>query len=149
SLQACRSYCITEIVNFRGHFRLEAGPWSTVAWRPHAPAPRAASGASVAEPVKRLAWDDFRLVNAIADARSLPAAARLLGINHSTVFRRLAQIEATLGLTLFERGRAGYALTPAGEEMVALAQQIDENIHSFTRKIAGQEIAPSGELRVT
>jgi len=96
-----------------------------------------------------LAWDDFRIVNAIADARSLPGAAQRLGINHSTVFRRLGQIEKTLGATLFERHRTGYTLTPAGEEMVTLAQQIDENITSFTRKIAGQEIAPAGELRVT
>ena len=103
----------------------------------------------MAEPIKNLAWDDFWLVNAIADARSLPGAAVLLGINHSTVFRRLGQIEEALGVTLFERHRSGYALTPAGEAMVALAQQINENITSFTRKIAGQEIAPAGELRVT
>jgi DNA-binding transcriptional LysR family regulator len=103
----------------------------------------------MAEQFKNLAWDDFRLVYAIADARSLPGAAQLLGINHSTVFRRLGQIEKALGATLFERRRAGYSLTPAGEEMVALAQQIDENITSFTRKIARQEIAPAGELRVT
>jgi DNA-binding transcriptional LysR family regulator len=103
----------------------------------------------MAEQFKNLAWDDFRLVNAIADARSLPGAAQLLGINHSTVFRRLGQIEGVLGATLFERHRTGYSLTPAGEEMVALAQQINENITSFTRKIAGQEIAPAGELRVT
>jgi DNA-binding transcriptional LysR family regulator len=98
---------------------------------------------------ENLAWDDFRVVNAIADARSLPGAAQRLGINHSTVFRRLGQIEKTLGATLFERHRTGYTLTPAGEEMVTLAQQINENITSFTRKIAGQEIAPAGELRVT
>ena len=91
----------------------------------------------MAEPIKNLAWDDFWLVNAIADARSLPGAAVLLGINHSTVFRRLGQIEEALGVTLFERHRSGYALTPAGEAMVALAQQINENITSFTRKIAG------------
>jgi DNA-binding transcriptional LysR family regulator len=103
----------------------------------------------MAEPIKNLAWDDFRLINAIAEARSLPGAAVLLGINHSTVFRRLGQIEEALGVTLFERHRTGYTLTPAGEAMVALAQQINENITSFTRKIAGQEIAPAGELRVT
>ena len=66
----------------------------------------------MAEPIKNLAWDDFWLVNAIADARSLPGAAVLLGINHSTVFRRLGQIEEALGVTLFERHRSGYALTP-------------------------------------
>jgi DNA-binding transcriptional LysR family regulator len=59
------------------------------------------------EPYKNLAWDDFRLIKAIADVRSLPAAAMLLGVNHSTVFRRLAQIEEALGAKLFERHRSG------------------------------------------
>ncbi|MDB5592351.1 LysR family transcriptional regulator [Enterovirga sp.] len=101
------------------------------------------------EPYKNLAWDDFRLVKAVAEARTLPAAASLLGLNHSTVFRRLGQIEAALGATLFERHRAGYAATAAGEEMAALAARLDADITSFTRKVAGQEVSPSGELRVT
>jgi DNA-binding transcriptional LysR family regulator len=103
----------------------------------------------MAEPFKNLAWDDFRLVKAIAEARGMPGASDRLGINQSTVFRRLGQIEAALGSTLFERHRAGYALTPMGEEMVALAQRFDIDITAFTRKIAGQEIAPEGELLVT
>ncbi|WP_445504090.1 LysR family transcriptional regulator [Microvirga sp. G4-2] len=101
------------------------------------------------EPYKNLSWDDFRLIKAIADVRSLPAAAALLGINHSTVFRRLGQIEDALGAKLFERHRSGYTLTTVGEEMVALAQRVDEDITAFTRKMAGRELAPAGELRVT
>jgi DNA-binding transcriptional LysR family regulator len=98
---------------------------------------------------KDISWDDFRLVKAIAEARGLPGAAAQLGVNHSTVFRRLAQIEENLGATLFERRRGGYALTPAGEAMAALAARLGEDIMSFTRKLAGQEFLPSGELRVT
>jgi DNA-binding transcriptional LysR family regulator len=100
-------------------------------------------------PLKTLPWDDFRLVKAVADARALPAAAAQIGVNHSTIFRRLRQIEKALGVTLFERHRTGYILTPAGEEMVNLATQLDENIAAFTRRLAGREITPSGELRVT
>jgi DNA-binding transcriptional LysR family regulator len=81
--------------------------------------------------------------------RSLPAAAAILGINHSTVFRRLAQIEEALGAKLFERHRSGYTLTTVGEEMVALAQRVDDDITAFTRKLAGRELSPAGELRVT
>ena len=54
-----------------------------------------------------LSWDDFRYVKAIAEARSLASAGEHLGVNHSTVFRRLGQIEQHLGSRLFERGRAG------------------------------------------
>lgn len=103
----------------------------------------------MAEPFKNLAWDDFRLIKAVADARSLPAAAVQMGVNHSTVFRRLKQIEEALGVALFVRHRTGYALTPAGEEVVALAERVDADITSVTRKIAGRELAPAGELRVT
>jgi DNA-binding transcriptional LysR family regulator len=101
------------------------------------------------ERFKNLAWDDFRLVRAIADGRGLSGAAAELGVNHSTVFRRLAQLEEALGARLFDRHRSGYAPTPAGEEMVALARRLDDDITAFTRRLAGQEIAPSGELRVT
>jgi DNA-binding transcriptional LysR family regulator len=96
-----------------------------------------------------LSWDDFRYVKAIADARSLSAAATDLGVNHSTVFRRLGQIEQELGSRLFERGRAGYALTACGEEMVQLAERMGEHIVNFERKVSGHDLRPSGELRIT
>jgi DNA-binding transcriptional LysR family regulator len=98
---------------------------------------------------QNLDWDDFRLVKIIAEASGLAGAAERLGVNHSTVFRRLGQMEEGLGVKLFERHRTGYVLTPAGEEMAALAEQMEENVTSFTRKLAGQAVAPAGELRVT
>jgi DNA-binding transcriptional LysR family regulator len=99
--------------------------------------------------LRNLAWDDFRLVKAVADARGLTGAAERLGVNHSTMFRRLGQIEDALGVALFERHRTGYALTTAGEEMVALAERMDEDVTAFARKLAGRELSPAGELRVT
>ena len=97
----------------------------------------------------RLAWDDFRLVKTIAEAKGLAGAAERLGINHSTVFRRLGALEDGLKVKLFERHRAGYALSPAGEEMAALAERMEEDVASFARKLAGQVVTPAGELRVT
>lgn len=96
-----------------------------------------------------LSWDDFRYTKAIAETRSLGRAAEVLGVNHSTVFRRLAQIEERLGSRLFERSRTGYVLTPCGEEMVQLAARMDEEIVSFERRVTGHDLRPSGELRVT
>ena len=100
------------------------------------------------ETARTLAWDDFRLINAIAETRNLPAAAGRLGIDHSTVFRRLRQVEALLATPLFERHRTGYTLTTAGEEVAALAARVDEDITAVTRRLAGQMPAPSGEIRV-
>jgi DNA-binding transcriptional LysR family regulator len=97
----------------------------------------------------RIPWDDFRLVKAIADTKSLNGAAALLNINHSTVFRRLADLEKRLGAILFERHRTGYALTPAGDEMAQLAARMDDDVEAFVRKLDGQSLVPSGELRVT
>lgn len=96
-----------------------------------------------------LAWDDFRLVKTIAEAKGLSGAAERLGVNHSTVFRRLGQLEEALGVKLFERHRTGYALTPAGEEMASLAERMEEDVSGFARKLAGQTMRPAGELRVT
>lgn len=96
-----------------------------------------------------LSWDDFRYIKTIASAGTLAGAARALGVNHSTVFRRLAQIEDRAGAPLFERGRTGYALTARGEEMARVAARMDDDILAFERRVAGQDMRPSGELRVT
>lgn len=100
-------------------------------------------------PTSKLAWDDFRLIKAIADAGGLTGAAAALGVNHSTVFRRLGQIEEQLGHALFERRKTGYVATSAGEEMTALASRIDDDVTAFGRRLAGRDLAPSGELRIT
>ena len=96
-----------------------------------------------------LSWDEFRLVKAIADARSLVGAAETLGLNHSTIFRRLGAVEDALGARLFERSRSGYQPTAAGEEMVALATGIADSVVEFERRVAGRDVKPSGELRIT
>jgi DNA-binding transcriptional LysR family regulator len=103
----------------------------------------------MADPSTTPAWDDLRLVKAIADAKGLAGAAARLGVNHSTVFRRLGQLEVLLGTTLFERHRTGYALTCAGEEMAALAERIEEDVSALSRRLAGRQLLPAGELRVT
>lgn len=96
-----------------------------------------------------VSWDDFRLVKAIADAGGLMGAASALGVNHSTVFRRLGQIESQIGMSLFERRKTGYIATPAGEEMAALATRMEDDVTTFSRRLAGREIEPAGEVRVT
>ncbi len=96
-----------------------------------------------------LSWDEFRLVKAIADSRSLTGAAELLGLNHSTVFRRLAALEKSIGARLFERSRAGYQTTGAGDEMVAVAAKMADSIIEFERRVAGRDAKPTGQLRVT
>ncbi len=96
-----------------------------------------------------LSWDEFRLVKAVSDSRSLGGAAEALGLNHSTVFRRLAALEAAVGARLFERSRSGYQPTAAGDEMVTLATKMADSIVEFERRVAGRDVTPTGKLRVT
>jgi DNA-binding transcriptional LysR family regulator len=96
-----------------------------------------------------ISWDEFRLVKAIADAKSLVGAAEKLGINHSTVFRRLGALEEAIGAQLFERSRNAYVATSAGEEMIALAGRMEQEIIGFERTVAGRSAKPSGELKLT
>ena len=99
--------------------------------------------------MQNISWDEFRLVKAIANTGSLAGAGDVLALNHSTVFRRLNALEQDLGSRLFERARTGYVPTPAGEEMVSLAARIFDDITEFERRVAGRDVKPSGELRVT
>lgn len=96
-----------------------------------------------------VAWDEFRLVRAIAERGALAPAAAHLGINPSTAFRRLAAVEAGLGARLFERHRSGYVPTPAGEAMAAAATRMEEEVARFDREVADRAQTPSGLLRVT
>ncbi|WP_279482872.1 LysR family transcriptional regulator [Aureimonas sp. SK2] len=97
----------------------------------------------------RLAWDDLRLVGAVAEVGTLPAAADRLGVAHSTVFRRLRQIEGTMGCALFERNGARLVPTPAGEEIAALAREVGSAVDAAALRLAGREPVPAGEVRVT
>ncbi|HHX89890.1 MAG TPA: LysR family transcriptional regulator [Paracoccus sp.] len=94
-------------------------------------------------------WDDLRLFLAVARAGSLSGAARTIGVNHSTVFRRIAAFEEALGVRLFDRLPKGYALTAAGEEMQESALRVEEEIADLGRRVTGQDLRLSGVLRVT
>jgi molybdate transport repressor ModE-like protein len=97
----------------------------------------------------KLDWDDLRSFLAIAREGSLQGAARALGVNHSTVFRRLNALEATLGARLCERRPGGYALTPAGEDMRASAERVEDEVKGLERRLLGGDVRLSGSLRVT
>lgn len=96
-----------------------------------------------------LNWNDLRVVLAIAREGSLSGAARRLGVKHSTVFRRLGTVEAAIGTRLFERFRDGYAPTPAGETAAASAGRLEDEVLTLERKLSGQDLRPSGLVRIT
>jgi molybdate transport repressor ModE-like protein len=95
-------------------------------------------------------WNDFRLVLAVQRAGTLTAAAKTMGIDHSTAFRRLNALEAEIGVRLFERLPGGiYQATAAGERMAAAAERIEEETLALDRDLVGQDHRLSGRLRIT
>ncbi len=94
-------------------------------------------------------WDDVRYFLAVARGGSVRAAAERLAVNHATVLRRIAQLEARLGVQLFEKLPSGYRMTEAGEEVLEFADQMEASSHLLETQIFGRDQSASGLLRVT
>jgi molybdenum-dependent DNA-binding transcriptional regulator ModE len=94
-------------------------------------------------------WDDVRYFLAAARGGSVRAAAGRLGVNHSTVLRRIAQLEDRLGTQMFEKLPSGYRLTAAGEEVLELAEQMEASSHQLETRVFGRDQSVRGLLRVT
>lgn len=97
----------------------------------------------------RVNWDDLRFVLAVADQGSVASAARRLGVNHTTVLRRVHAFEEAQKIRLFERLPQGYALTAEGEQLVQTARGIDDMVATLERRIAGRDLKLEGVIRVT
>jgi DNA-binding transcriptional LysR family regulator len=85
-----------------------------------------------------LDWNDLRYFLAAARARSLAGAARALGVEHSTIGRRLTALEEGLGAPLLTRSPDGLKLTALGETMLPLAEQAERAISAVKDAAAGQ-----------
>lgn len=94
-------------------------------------------------------WDDLRFFLALARKASVTAAAAALGVNHSTVSRRIGGFEQALNVRLFDRLSSGYTLTPAGEEMLAMASKIEHDVATIDRQLLARDTQMCGSLRVT
>lgn len=96
-----------------------------------------------------LDWSDLKHALAVAEAGSLAGAARRLGVNHTTVLRRLDALEATLGTRIFDRKRSGYEPTEAGHAVLAHARRMADRVNEIERQILGRDRELTGLLRVT
>ena len=94
-------------------------------------------------------WDDLRVFLAIYRSGSLRGAARALGLNHATVNRRLGHLEGGLATRLFHRGPDGFALSATGEELLAPAERVEDELFGVERAIAGRDSSPTGRLKVS
>jgi DNA-binding transcriptional LysR family regulator len=96
-----------------------------------------------------LDWDDLRHAMAVSTAGSLAGAARALGVNHTTVLRRLDALEARLGTRLFDRHRGGYEPTDAGHALLEQVRQMSARVEEIERRVLGHDRELTGLVRVT
>jgi DNA-binding transcriptional LysR family regulator len=94
-------------------------------------------------------WNDLRYFLAVKRAGSLAGAARALKVEHSTVSRRLAALEESLGAKLFLRGPDGFTSTPAGDALTPHAEAMEAAAQAVTLKVAGDDERVEGTVRLT
>lgn len=94
-------------------------------------------------------WNDLRYFLAVAHSGSIGTAAKALGVNQSTVQRRLRALEAALDCSLAERQAGGYRLTTHGQQLLAYAKQVETTIGSLQRQSATLDNRASGPVKLT
>lgn len=96
-----------------------------------------------------LDWNDLRYFLAVSRDGSTLAAARALRVSQTTVARRIAALEEALGVTLFEKRQAGYALTPEGHGLVEHAMRVESALNGFADAASAQSRDVSGVVKIT
>ena len=92
-------------------------------------------------------WDDLRLFLAVAHTGSISGAAKQLGVQHSTVSRRIRHFEETLGARLIERKTGRYELTQAGENVKEASGRIEQEVLGVDGALLGKDTQQVGPLK--
>jgi DNA-binding transcriptional LysR family regulator len=95
-----------------------------------------------------LDWNDLRDFLAISRHRTLSAAADALGVQQSTMGRRLKALEARVGAKLLQRTSSGFVLTAAGEAILNSVERIETETQAVERAISGKDVRLEGVVRL-
>jgi DNA-binding transcriptional LysR family regulator len=98
--------------------------------------------------LNHLVWDDLRIFLAVARLGNLSRAGRQLGIDHSTVGRRISALEYSLGTPVFERDRAGFRLNMRGRDMLTHVEAIEASVLMLDDVSKSGEHGPTGPVRI-
>ncbi len=93
-------------------------------------------------------WNDLRAFLAVARTARLTTAAARLGMDHTTVGRRIAALETGLGARLFDRSPQGYALTPHGERLMPTAERVESLALTAAADLGEADQAVTGVVRI-
>ena len=94
-------------------------------------------------------WDDVRFFLTLCREGSVSRAGKQLGVNHTTVARRISAFEDKLGSRLFDRTRDGYVMTQAAENIFDKACEMEEHAQAIDRAMYGSDAELRGLLRLT
>lgn len=94
-------------------------------------------------------WDDIRFFLTLCREGSASATAKVLGVNHSTVTRRIQSLEAKHGVLLFKRQRDGFEMTEAAYSVFEQAQGIELQNQQISRTLQGQNSELAGPINLT
>jgi DNA-binding transcriptional LysR family regulator len=94
-------------------------------------------------------WDEVRTAFQVAKLGTVSGAAEALGVHHATVIRHIDALEGRLGAKLFQRHARGYTATEAGQDLLAVAGQTDDQFTQLVGRIKGRGDEVTGELIVT
>lgn len=93
-------------------------------------------------------WDDLRYFLELARQKRLSRAGRRLGVDHTTVARRIEQLETDLGCRLFESTVEGYVPTDAGQRLLSHAESVESSVQLLGEEARGQELQAGGTVRI-
>ncbi|CAM2064126.1 LysR family transcriptional regulator [Sulfidibacter corallicola] len=96
-----------------------------------------------------LNWDHLRVFLAVMRSNSLRQAAQQLGTSHPTIRRRLAALEAQVGIRLFDRRSDSLHVTPEAAALLEKAEQVEASIHAFERCASSADPSLQGTIHVT
>lgn len=97
---------------------------------------------------REMDWNDLRYFLAVARLGRLSPAARRLGVEHSTVARRIDALERAMGTRLFDRRPDGLILTEAGQALLPMAEMVESTVAVVSEELADRDVAISGEVRL-
>jgi DNA-binding transcriptional LysR family regulator len=96
-----------------------------------------------------MAWDDFQVFLAVHRTGSHARAGRALGVDPTTIGRRLAALEAELGARLFDRTPAGLTATPSAQALVPRLQRVEAELLAAEQELHGADARIAGPVRIT
>ena len=97
----------------------------------------------------KLNWDDLRFFLEVSRTATASGAAKRLNVDHTTVARRIRELESALSTVLFDKSRAGgFVLTAEGQRLLAHADPIETAVHRASEQFSGSDEALAGHIRV-